>query len=511
MDILVNNVQVLDPSKKKFSLGGVAIIDQRIIEVYSETSAVPFDHFDRVVDGKGLFAIPGFFDVHSRGDLAMVSDPSRISALSQGITSEVIGNDGFAVAPVRHGNYMLHGQYVASSLGNPQLKWHWESTSQYLDVLHAKNGTNVLFYAPHGTLRLEASLNTSLSYTGLDALLHLLEKSIDEGALGLSISCSQSPSKDGWSNDHEMSLLVSLLKKKKAILSVCLEGSTSPFKDIERAVHFAKTGGIKLHISRLFADNDDDAEQIISFLEKNKKDLPGLIVDTSPYSTRLLKLSNILPFWVKEISSEELRLQLKKPEAVQRMFDALNVKEEYLERIKLIITSKKDLKKHEGALLEHIAMERDESIYDVLLNLVLFDSDKTFFEYEAIKPDILKRMFDLPFVLPATSGYLDGRAMPDMFGAIPVYVKNLSDLDALKIATRLAMTPAEFFGVKWGIKKGHKANILILDPKRIYSEADYNNPRSLAEGFECVIVNGKIAFEKNKSTGLRCGEVLNWN
>jgi N-acyl-D-amino-acid deacylase len=510
MDILVNNVQVLDPTKKRVFPGGVAIIDQRIIEVYSETSAVPFDHFDRVIDGKGFFAIPGFFDIHSRGDLAMVFDPSRVSALSQGITSEVIGNDGFAVAPVRHSNYLLHGQYVASSLGNPQLKWHWESTSQYLDVLNTKNGTNVLFYAPHGTLRLEASLNTSLSHTGLDALLHLLERALDEGALGMSISCSQSPSKDGWSNDREMSMLAPLLKKKNAILSVCLEGSTTPLKDVERAVHFAKAGGIKLHLSRLFSESDENAEEIITLLEKGKKDLPGLIVDISPYHSRLLKLSNILPFWVKEISSEELRQQLKKPEAVQRMFESLNVKEEYLEKIKLVLTSKKDLKKHEGSLLEHIAMERDESIYDVLLNLVLFDSDKTFFEYEAVKPDVLKRIFELPFVLPATTGYLDGRAMPDMFGAIPTYIKHLSDLDALKIATRLSIIPAEFFGVKWGIKKGLKANMLILDPKRIYSEADYNNPRSLAEGLETVIVNGKIAFEKSKSTGLRCGEVLNW-
>jgi len=510
MYILVNNVNVFDPSKKKFFLGGIAIIGQRVVEVYSDSPAVPLDHFDRVIDGKGFYAIPGFFDIHSRGDLAMISDPSRLSALSQGITTEVIGNDGFSVAPIRHSNYMLHSQYVAASLGNPQLKWHWESTSQYLDMLHAKNGTNVIFYAPHGTMRLEASLNTSLSSTGLTALSHLLERALDEGAVGLSVSCTQSPSKDGWKNDHEMTTLLSLLKKKNAALSVCVEDSPSPFKDVERAIHLAKTMGVKLHISKLFSSSDDNAEEIIPLLEKSKKDLPGLIVDTSSYSTRLLKLSSILPFWVKEISSEELRIKLKKPETVQDIFDSLNLKEEYLEKLKLIVTSKKEFKKHEGSLLEHMAMVRDETIYDILLNFVLFDSDKTFFEYEAVRPDILKKAFDLPFVLPSTGGYLDGRSLPDMFGAIPAYIKDLSGLDIIKIGSKLAMIPADFYGIKWGIKKGYKANMIIINPAQVYSEADYNNPRALSEGFEYIIVNGKIAFEKGKGTGLRSGEVLSW-
>jgi len=511
MDILVNNVQLYDPLKKKFALGGIAIVEQRIVEIYSETSSIPLDHFDRIIDGKGLYAMPGFFDVHSRGDLAMVSDPSRLSALSQGITCEVIGNDGFGVAPIKHTNYMLHSQYVAHSLGNPQLKWHWESTSQYLNLLHEKNATNMIFYAPHGTMRLETSLNTLLSSTGLSALMHLLERAMDEGAAGVSVSCVQNPSHDGWKNDHEMGTIATLLKKKNGILSVCLCGSPHPFRDIERAVHIARTAGIKLHLSRLFSENDDNAEEILPLLEKSKREVPGLLVDVSPYPTRLLKLSNILPAWVKEISSEELRLKLKRTEAVQGLFDSLDLKEEYLEKIKLVLTSKKEFKKHEGELLEHIAMERDETIYDVLLNLVLFDADKTFFEYEAVRPDVLKKFFDLPFVVPATSGYLDSRVLPDMYGAIPTYIKHFSDLDPVKIVTKLSTSPAEFYGVKWGIKKSYKANLLILDPAHAYSEADFDNPRSLAEGLDCVIVNGRIAFEKSKSTGLRCGEVLSWS
>ena len=98
-----------------------------------------------------------------------------------------------------------------------------------------------------------------------------------------------------------------------------------------------------------------------------------------------------------------------------------------------------------------------------------------------------------------------------MFGAIPTYIKNYSGLDPLKIVTKLALTPAEFYGVKWGIKKSYKANILLMDPKQVYSDADFDTPRSLAEGIDCVVVNGRIAFEKNKSTGIRCGEVLSWS
>ena len=510
MDILINNAIIYNPDEKKSFLGGVAIIGSRIAEVYSEHSVIPVDRFDRVIDAKTRYLFPGFVDVHSRGDLAMVSENSRISALSQGIVLEVVGQDGFSVAPISAKNYMLHGEYVVSSLGNPQLKWRWESVFEYLDMIHLKNGTNVLFYAPHGTMRLEASLNPKLSSTGLSALKYSLEKAMDEGAIGMSMSVWQSPSKEGWEDNVEMDALLSVLKKKNGILCINLEDPANIRRDIDRAFTFARNYGLRLHLSGLLIHNASEYMELVSWLDKRKKEVPAFLLDVSPYNSRLIKLVDLLPEEYRPLSPEEVRIKLRDKSAVQDLFDYLNVHEQYLEKIRLVATSKRDLKKHENHLIDDIAKERGESIHEVILNLLLFDIEKSVFEYEAVSPSVLKYVFEHEFVVPATSGCIGGRYTPDVFGAITRYISHYSEKDSSKIVDKLSSYPSKFYGLKWGIKPGIKANLAMLDIDRAFSEADFVNPRVTADGTDYVIVNGKIIWEKGKVTGQRNGEVISW-
>lgn len=511
MDVLINNAIIYDAEEKKSFLGGVSIIDSRIAEVYSEHSVIPADRFDRVIDAKAKYLLPGFFDVHSRGDLAMVSENSRTSALAQGITVEVVGQDGFSVAPISSKNYMLHGEYVTSSLGNPQLKWRWESVFEYLDLIHGKNGTNVIFYAPHGTMRLESSLNPVLSQEGLSALKYLLERAMDEGAAGMSLSVSQSPSKDGWQNNTEMELLLKVLKRKNGILCVNLENSSDIKKDVDRAMSLAKSHGLRLHLSGVLIHDPSSYMALFSSLDKKKKEIPGLLVDISPYNNRLIKLIELLPKDFKSMSPEEVRVALKKAEVTQEVLDHINVHEQYLEKIKVVATSNRELKKYEGLLLDDISKERGESIYELLLSLLIFDLDKTVFEYEAVSPSVLKYAFEHEFVLPATSGCVDGRYTPDIFGAITRYISHYSEKDPSKIAEKLSWYPSKFYGMKWGVKQGLKANLVLLDMDGVYSESDFINPRALASGAEYIIMNGKVIWEKGKVVGPKSGEVVSWS
>ncbi len=511
MDILVNNAIIYDPNDKKSFLGGVAIVGSRIAEVYSEHSVIPVDRFDRVIDAKTKYLFPGFFDVHSRADLAVVSENSRVSALSQGIALEVIGQDGFSVAPISSKNYMLHGEYVASSLGNPQLRWKWESAFEYLDIIHGKSGTNILFYAPHGTMRLEASLDPLLSYAGLAALKYSLEKAMDDGAIGMSISVWQSPSKDGWFNNTEMETLMEVLKKKNGILCVNIENTKDVKKDIDRAFNFARNYGLRLHLSGLLIHNSSEHMEVIKLLDRRKKEVPGFMLDISPYNSRLIKLIDILPNELRAFSPEDIRIKLKKAEFVEEILDYISVHEQYLEKIRLVATSKKDLKRHEHFLIEDIAKERGETIKDFMLGLLEFDMDKSIFEYEAVSPSVLKYAFEHDFVLPATSGCIDGRYTPDIFGAVTRYVSHYSEKDSSKIVDKLSSYPSKFYDLKWGIKQGYKANLVLLNIDSVASEADFINPRVIAEGTEYVIINGKIIWEKGKVTGSRNGEVLTWS
>ncbi len=509
MDVLINNAIIYDPDEKKSFLGGAAVIGSRIAEVYSEHSNVPIDRFDRVIDAKAKYLLPGFFDVHSRGDLAMVSDGARLSALAQGVLVEVIGQDGFSVAPISSKNYMLHGEYVACSLGNPQLRWKWETVFEYLDLIHGKNNTNVIFYSPHGTMRLESSLNPKLNSEGVAALKYSLEKAMDDGASGMSVSVSQSPSKDGWYDNFEMDTLLAVLKKKKGILCVDLEDSLDVRKDIDRATTLCKNNNVRLHLSGILEHDPAKYMELVSLLNKKSKDIP-MLLDISPYNNRLIRLKELLPHEFRTMSPEEIRIKLKDPSGSKVILEHINVNERYMEKIRLVNTTNKEMKKHESNLLEDISKERNENIYEVLLHFLTFDIESTIFEYEAVNRSVLDYAFEHDFILPATAGCMQGRYTPDIFGAITRYISNYSGKDPSKVVEKLSSYPARFYGIKWGIKKGVKANLVLLDIDKVFSGSDFMNPRVLSEGVDYAMVNGKIIWEKGKVTGSKNGDVISW-
>ncbi|MBN1115080.1 MAG: amidohydrolase family protein [Oligoflexia bacterium] len=510
MDILIHNVNLFDQTKRKSYIGGIVIVDSRIIDIFSVEPNLPLERFERVIDGAGKYMLPGFFDVHSRGDLSMVSEPTRMSTVSQGITVEVIGQDGFSVAPVSKKNYMLHGQYVHASLGNPQLNWRWKSVGGYLEALDNRISTNILYYAPHGTLRLESSRDSVLSPAAISAVKYLFEKSLDEGSVGLSISASKKPSSLGWDSVDEMAPLLAILESQDAVLNISLEGVEGVVAEIEKCLAIAKEYGLRLHLSRLCPSNDDEWDASLSLLDKKKKDVKELLVDIPSYTTGMMSFTDMLPDFLKSSSGEEIRVRLRDKSNVANISESLKTYEKAFNGMRLISASDKELSKYNGWLVKNIARERDEDILDTLLNFLVFDIDKIFFEYDLINPRILEKAFALPFIVPATTGFSNNRPVPDMFGAIPKYIIDYSKNDIFQMSNKLATVPAGFFRINWGIKRGKEANMVLTDPANVKTFANLANPRFPAEGIDLVIVNGKIAWENGKVTGTKNGRVLSW-
>lgn len=510
MDFIITNSRIIDPLSKKVFMASVAVVDDRIIDVNEGPSSIPLDRFDRVIDAEGKFLLPGFFDIHSRGDLSLISEPSRPSALFQGILVEVIGQDGLGVAPVSSKNYLTHYQYISSSLANPELEWNWESVFSYLDKLNGRVSSNVLFYAPYGTMRLEASFNAKLSSEGESALVYILERAMDEGAVGLSISTHQVPAVLGWLDTNELIPLLKVLYKKKGILSVDVENSKNIVKDIEKAILLAKNHSLKLHISRMNIQKEKVLDQIISNLDRAGKELPSILVDASPYSGKLLRFIDFLPSNLKGLSGEELRIKLRRSDILRKKFEDGDISEEDIDSSKLISTTRRDMKKHEGSRLIDIALGLDESVYAVLLKFLEFDSETTFLEYQNTNDDILRKTFAQTNVLPATSGFVRGRIVPEMFSSVPMYFNDLAKRDIISVLHKLCELPSKFYGLKWGIARGLLANFILIDPDNFTYNFDYNLPKDLPKGVELAVVNGKVVMENAKLSSFRSGRVLSW-
>jgi N-acyl-D-aspartate/D-glutamate deacylase len=94
-DLPIVNATLVDGTGAPGRPGSVAVRDDTIVAV----GEVPADGAGRVIDGRGQVLAPGFVDMHAHSDRTLLVDPTAESKARQGVTTEVIGNCGFAVGP----------------------------------------------------------------------------------------------------------------------------------------------------------------------------------------------------------------------------------------------------------------------------------------------------------------------------------------------------------------------------------------------------------------------------
>ena len=95
-DLVIRNVEIYDGTGAPPRTGALAIDGDRIAEVGAVAEAGALE-----LDASGLAAAPGFIDVHTHDDFAVVLDPEVRFKTLQGVTSEVVGNCGMGAAPFR--------------------------------------------------------------------------------------------------------------------------------------------------------------------------------------------------------------------------------------------------------------------------------------------------------------------------------------------------------------------------------------------------------------------------
>ena len=95
-DTLIRNARVLDGTGAVPEPADVSLCDGRILAIDPSLNVDAQD----TVDAAGMMLAPGFIDVHTHDDLAVIRTPSMLPKLSQGVTTVIVGNCGISAAPV---------------------------------------------------------------------------------------------------------------------------------------------------------------------------------------------------------------------------------------------------------------------------------------------------------------------------------------------------------------------------------------------------------------------------
>ena len=156
-DLIVLDGLVIDGTGAARRRADVAIADGRIAAIGRFAPALG----RRVIDARGCVVAPGFIDPHTHYDPQLTLDPFASSSCFHGVTSVVVGNCGFGIAPTRAaGREAVKQIFARVEEIDPavldRIPWDFETFPELLQSREGKLGVNAAWYVAHSNLRLWA-------------------------------------------------------------------------------------------------------------------------------------------------------------------------------------------------------------------------------------------------------------------------------------------------------------------------------------------------------------------
>jgi N-acyl-D-aspartate/D-glutamate deacylase len=225
-ELLIQGGTIVDGTGAPRYEGDVLVREGRIAEVGPHLSSA-----GRVLDASGLTVTPGIIDPHTHMDGQFFWAPDGSSSSWHGITTVLMGNCGYSLAPVtpEHRDYIIHMfarvEEIAPRIFQNNLPWDWVTYPEYLDALDHGLGMNVVSLLGHSTLRYHvmgpAAFERAAGADEIERMRTLLREALDAGAFGLTTSRAPAhvdwqgrPVPSRWAEPEELVRLAEVLGEK---------------------------------------------------------------------------------------------------------------------------------------------------------------------------------------------------------------------------------------------------------------------------------------------------------
>jgi len=522
MNLIFKNGKIYDGLGSKPVTGNICVKGDRII--YTPDKESP-KKADRVIDIEELAIAPGFINIHSHSDMALLVDGSAPSCICQGITTEVMGNCGYSLAPLAKDSLDEIQREFKKVYGRNAT---WKNFREYFSILEETGiSPNIITLVGHGTLRgsVVGAKDREPSREEMEKMKENLAEAMEDGAAGFSTGLIYPPG--CYSKTEELIELAKTVKDYRGFYSTHMRGEGETLIEaIREAVAIGSEGGIPVEISHLKAAGEKnlgktkEALQVIRDARKK-----GLFIqhDQYPYTASSTGLSMMVPTWVQDggtdaaiarLRDDETRGKIKKEMEESAYKNGRNVLISYVNLEKN--------EKYEGSFLNEAAEVEGKEIFDFVLDLLLEEEVSVGAIYMSMDEEDVCRVMADPYTAigndasaHSISGPLrKGKPHPRTYGTFPRVLRRYSrELDILTLEDairKMTFLPARMLGLKdrGVIRNGYFADLVVFNPRTIEDTATFTEPHSYPKGIEYVVVNGQIVFEKGEILPVRPGKVL---
>jgi len=267
-DTIIKNGKIIDGTGNPWFKSDLGIKDDTITYI----GTINNQKATKVIDAGGLFVVPGFIDIHTHSDLTIMPYPNCENSIYQGVTTSVVGNCGWSLAPINDfSRELVKGYFSPFLLKNFDYGWDWESFGQYYDkIANLKITMNIVPLVGQGTIRM-AVKGFSQKQTSKDELTKmqsLLEEALKEGSFGLSAGLEYPPG--GFTDTKELIALTSVLKKYGAIFTCHVRHEGDLVEEaVQEVIKIGQENDIPVQISHLVVKGEKNWGHLVRKVVKN--------------------------------------------------------------------------------------------------------------------------------------------------------------------------------------------------------------------------------------------------
>jgi N-acyl-D-aspartate/D-glutamate deacylase len=500
-DLLIQNALILDGTGAKPVVGDLAVTHERISGVGKNLGSAK-----QTLDADGLALMPGIIDNHTHYDAQLTWDPMASPSSALGVTTAIIGNCGFTIAPCRPPDRDLILKNLTQVEGmsidvlRAGTRWDFESVPEFFGMLERQGvALNVAGFVGHSSVRTyvmgEDAPRRAATPAEVEQMRQIVVAGVKAGAVGFASSTSPNhnghggiPMPSRLADEHEMRTLVGCLKEAGRGVFMLTKGGHTKIDFLEE---LAADAGRPVVIAALLHNNTnprsvfEDLEKISAANGRGRRLLGAIsccpLTSDFPMSAPY-PMEGILAWkpalglageaFKAKLADTAFRKAVRDEIAQPAVFRIFNGE---WDKVYVAHAARPENRKWEQHTIAEIAHATGADPLDAMLDLAIAENLDTEFSALLLNSDekAVGEMLRHPHSLVSLS---DAGAHLTLFNdagfglhLLGRWVRDLGVLKLEEAVQKITSHPAAVFGIRdrGTLKAGNAADLLLFDPQKV--------------------------------------------